>query len=239
MDNSNSKDESLNDQGIPKHLVKHFNQNAAYFNKLLNKNFNEAEVKLTPQDTSRIKEAYEKAHHIREYEINLFWSRLNYLWTITAVLFAAWGVLLNSVLSPEEGRTISDVQYFALFLISIFGVVLTMLSSFITKAGKHWQQVWEYHVVTLEPFQSGSLYSLKFESSTDTAPSISRSVVIFHWFLLLTWSLSAVITAIAPFVKDDKFMFAEIIVLGLIWWLYSLISKHVSKPSTNSLKLVD
>ncbi|WP_209438142.1 hypothetical protein, partial [Buttiauxella brennerae] len=75
------------------------------------------------------------------------------------------------MINPEEGHLINGLQYFTLFFISIFGVALTTVSRLITKAGKHWQQVWEYHLMALEPFQSGSLYRLKFKSYRIDLPS--------------------------------------------------------------------
>lgn len=63
-----------------------------------------------------MKEAYNKAHHVREYEINLFWSRLNYLWAITAVLFAAGGVILNDMINLAEGKEVNELQFLSFIL---------------------------------------------------------------------------------------------------------------------------
>ncbi|WP_209438143.1 hypothetical protein, partial [Buttiauxella brennerae] len=71
--------EPVDSRGISQNLVVHFNLYRDYFNKLLNKDFNSTNTFFTVEDKEKIKEAYEKAHHIREYEINLYWSRLNYL----------------------------------------------------------------------------------------------------------------------------------------------------------------
>jgi len=230
--------ESTDRRGVPKHLTSHFDENTSYFNKLLKKDFSMPATILTIQDKERIKEAYEKAHHIREYEISLYWSRLNYLWTITAVLFAGWGVILSGMITPEKDLSVSDLQFFTLFVISIFGVLLIMLSSFITKAGKHWQQVWEYHVTVLEPFQSGSLYSLRFINGKKSSPSISRAVGLFHIFLLIMWLASALFSATLPFFKDDIiFIRVEITVALVILGLYFWINNYVSKSSDADINL--
>jgi len=107
--------EPLVDRGVALHLTSHFDNNKEYFNKLLSKVFSLAEVYLTLQDKERMKEAYNKAHHVREYEINLFWSRLNYLWAITAVLFAAGGVILNDMINLAEGKEVNELQFLSLF----------------------------------------------------------------------------------------------------------------------------
>ncbi|WP_414163026.1 hypothetical protein ACMGGS_13150 [Superficieibacter sp. BNK-5] len=236
---SENINEHLNTRGLPQHLVKHFNDNIIYFSKLLLKDYNNPDAVLTLQDRERIKEAFEKTHHIREYEISLYWSRLNYLWTITAVLFAGWGVILNSMINPENGHTVNNLQYFTLFLISMFGVALTIVSRLITKAGKHWQQVWEYNLTRLEPFQSGNLYGLKFKNGNKIAPSISRSVSIFHIFLLFMWGSSALFSATIPFFENNHaFLIVEFIVLVLMYWLYSWINQYVVKSDNNVLTLL-
>ncbi|WP_439645713.1 RipA family octameric membrane protein [Cedecea neteri] len=158
---------------------------------------------------------------------------------MTAVLFTGWGVMLNSMINPEEGHLINGLQYFTLFFISIFGVALTTVSRLITKAGKHWQQVWEYHLMALEPFQSGSLYRLKFKSYRIDLPSISQSVSLFHVFLLLMWCGSALLSAIIPFFKDDHaFLIVEVVVLILIYQIYKRINKYVLKSSNIDLTLM-
>ncbi|MNB76754.1 hypothetical protein D3C75_234250 [compost metagenome] len=236
---SENINEHLDTRGIPQHLSTHFNDNIDYFSKLLLKDYSNPVSVLTLQDRVRIKEAFEKTHHIREYEINLYWSRLNYLWTITAVLFASWGVILNSMINPEDGHAINDLQYLTVFLISMFGLALTIVSKFITKAGKHWQQVWEYHLTLLEPFQSGQLYGLKFKSGNKIAPSISRSVSLFHIFLLIMWSSSALFSAIIPFFEDNHaFLIVEVIVLVMMYWLYRLIKKHVVNSANEVMTLL-
>ncbi len=174
-----------------------------------------------------------------EYEINLFWSRLNYLWAITAVLFAAGGVILNDMINLAEGKEVNELQFLSLFSVSIFGFSLTTVSIFVTKAGKHWQQVWEYHLTALEPFQSGHLYSLKFEIKNGSSPSITRSVAIFHIFLLIIWGVLTFFSAVLPFTKDNHIlMIVEAIVIVLIYWLFNVIDKYVSKSSDNKLNLL-
>ncbi|WP_336996805.1 RipA family octameric membrane protein [Leclercia sp. UBA7405] len=127
--------EPLDDRGVALHLTSHFDNNKEYFNKLLSKDFSLAEVYLTLQDKERMKEAYNKAHHVREYEINLFWSRLNYLWAITAVLCAAGGVILNDMINLAEGKEVNELQFLSLFSVSIFGFSLTTVSIFCHQSG--------------------------------------------------------------------------------------------------------
>jgi len=48
---------------------------------------------IDPDDKSceskaRLREAYDKAHQIRQFEIDLYWRRSAYLWTMQAAVFA-------------------------------------------------------------------------------------------------------------------------------------------------------
>lgn len=229
----------LNTDCTPTKLEVHIKLNIKYFNELLGKDLDNQKPILTEEDKEKIKEAYEKSHHIREYEINLFWSRLNYFWAITAVLFTGWGVILNSIITPEKDHVVSEWQYATLFSISIFGIALTMLSGQITLAGKHWQQVWEYHLTNLEPFQSGNLYSMKFKNNDKTPPSITSVVNIFHYFLAAIWFISSILSAIIPFRSySNSFVIIEIIVIVIVYCLCWWIVKAASTPSRNNLKLI-
>jgi len=223
----------LTRRGVPDSLSAHFDCNIDYFSYLLNKDFKNKSILLTVSDKEKIKEAYSKAHHIREYEINLFWSRLNYLWVINAILFSAWGILVYAMLNAKE---IPTLQYVSLFFLSLFGSAFTFLASSIAKAGKYWQEVWEYHVRMLEPFISGRLYIMPF-TQNPLKPSISKSVMVFFAFSLIIWVLSAVFAVVIPNI-NSKFVviFEGIAVFVLVLLLY-VIDKSVRKPSINKVKL--
>ncbi|MFV9669032.1 hypothetical protein ACNY68_08585 [Pantoea sp. KXB25] len=222
-------------RGIPVDLTTHFNSNVKYFNYLLNKDFTGEFTILTNWDKEKIKEAYNKAHHIREYEINLFWSRLNYLWLINAVFFSAWGVIVYSMLNAKE---VTYLQYATLFLLSSFGSAFTYLATSIVKAGKYWQQVWEYHVHTLEPFVSGNLYSMPF-TQVLPKPSISRSIMVFFAFSLIIWVVSAILAVVLPSFDSKFVLLFEVLAMATIFIIFYLIDKSIKKPSNNNIVLDD
>ncbi|WP_432413885.1 hypothetical protein [Pantoea allii] len=222
----------LNKEVTPE-IKSHLYSNADYFNYLLKKDFTLKSTVLTNLDKERIKEAYNKSHHIREYEISLFWSRLNYLWLINVVLFSAWGVIVYSMLNAKE---IANLQYVALFLISSFGSAFTFLASSIAKAGKYWQQVWEYHVHMLEPFVSGSLYSMPFTQDI-AKPSISRAIMVFFAFSLLIWVLSAVFAVVLPSLNSKFVLLFELLSMIVVFSVIYMIDKSIRQPSINKIRL--
>lgn len=229
--------------GLTKSTSAHFEANKAYFKCLLSRDFIDFNTQVEPEDLKKIEEAYEKAHKTREFEIGLYWQRLNYLWAITAILFAGWGVLVNNLFPADEvPKDSSSLLYLAVFLVSIAGVTLTILSSFITQGGKYWQEVWEYHLLMLEPFQSGKLYGMQFQDISEgdvggKRPSISKSVNVFHIALLIIWVASAALS-IAISLKNNNSLFLAIEVASvlLICGIYVSVRKLVCKSTGLSVK---
>lgn len=58
----------------------------------------ESKTFLTNSDVAKLREAYDKAHDIRKFEIELYWKRTTYVWTLIAALITVSGVLLASFL---------------------------------------------------------------------------------------------------------------------------------------------
>lgn len=184
---------------LPPELVEHFTKNIDYFSKLLSKDFSNTNMNITQSDISKIEKSFDVSHRIRDFEIGLYWQRLNYLWAITALLFAGWGALIIKIIDMQD-KNIPYSIFFSLSFISLVGCVLSIFTSFIIIAGKHWQKVWEYHVYALEPFVSGGLYAIKFKNSNikNTKASISKTVEIFNFAILILWVISTIIAAIIP-----------------------------------------
>lgn len=226
--------------GLDSSLNSHLLKNLPYFNKLLNKDFGSASSIFTASDLCRIKEAYEKAHKIREFEITLFWQRLNYLWAITAVLFAAWGYTLNVILTVADFSKITNMQYISVLVISLFGMVFSVVTRFITEGGKFWQQVWEYHVIKLEPFQSGVLYGMKlgrFNPKREHTyyPSIFRTILIFqkvsHW----VWAGSIMYSIYIPIqIKHPEYATESLLFSGVAMIFITLGVKNYTMSKTHS-----
>lgn len=225
--------------GLPAELQVHFGTNKEYFEKLLSKDFSLTTTPVTQSDLDKIKSSFEVSHRIREFEIGLYWQRLNYLWAITAVFFAGWGILVSKIL--EDVDKTDPLYFYSVSLISIFGSILTIFNNFIVKAGKHWQTVWEYHLTKLEPFISGSLYAMKFKPhSNSKKPSISKTLELFNIFILLFWFGSAVVFAIAPVRKDNEMVQwiqigLYVVIVGAFW----LISNKVTNQSTYNVDMIN
>lgn len=222
---------------LPPELVEHFSNNIAYFKKLLSKDFSDLNVNVTPEDIKKIEKSFEVSHRIRDFEINLYWQRLNFLWAITALLFAGWGALIFKIIEFNGGEA-PYIMFASLSFLSLIGGIVTIFTSFIIEAGKHWQKVWEYHVYALEPFVSGHLYAIQFSYKNKQRASISRSVETFNYALLFLWACSAVFAAIIPSqIGNGLAGIIQLVISLLIAGAFVYIRNSVTKKESVNIQL--
>ena len=127
--------------------------------------------------------ALERAHTIRQFEIELYWKRATYFWTIIAVAFAGFFACQN--VGNDFGAS---------FVASI-GMVLGTAWYVVNRGGNAWHHNWEQHVDLLEDEVTGPLYKTllnrkkyKFWRLTDPYPfSPSRANALVSIFVMLGW----------------------------------------------------
>lgn len=93
----------------------------------------------TKNELEKRKEAYEKAHDIRKFEIGLFWQRATYYWAFILAAFTA---------------------HFALAVTAFFCYFFSLCWVLMNKGSKFWQKNWEGHIDELEREFSGDLYKV-------------------------------------------------------------------------------
>ena len=128
---------------------------------------NDTKDYITNGDIKKLKEAYDKAHDIRKFEIELYWKRTTYVWTLIAALITVCGVLLSSYFRLNLPDDTQNPLLVVVGLVSIFGLIITIISERILKSGEYWQKNWEYHVNFLEPLFSGKLYGTLLNSKRE------------------------------------------------------------------------
>jgi lipopolysaccharide export LptBFGC system permease protein LptF len=84
------------------------------------------------------KEALKQALDIRKFEIELYWKRATYFWSLIAAAFAGYFALSNSK------------EQLLPLLISCIGLVLSVGWFQVNRGSKYWQSNWERHVDCLE-----------------------------------------------------------------------------------------
>lgn len=212
----------------------------------------EAKNYLTNGDMEKLKEAYEKAHDIRKFEIELYWKRTTYIWTLVAALITICGVAITTLykLKDEPEKMVSLL--IGTDAIAIFGSVITIISSKILKSGEYWQKNWEFHVNILEPFFSGSLYSTHLYNKESKRYSIATLNKYFYlavqciWFILIIANTVTLLKTFDVWVAWLSAFLIAAILMGfseLIAWLTQsedkntnlIISQSSTKISTINL----
>ncbi|AKE61458.1 hypothetical protein PU088_003309 [Citrobacter farmeri] len=162
----------------------YIDQNRIYFNKLLGSRLS-GKSRVTLSDITILKEAYDKAHSIRNFEIELFWKRASYCFTIIAALITLCGVLASTYFKPDISERDHNLLLLIAF-ISFLGVVFTIMSHLMTVSGEYWKRNWELHISMLEPLFSGRIYSTHLVSS-ENRTSISRMLLLFFMAIYVCW----------------------------------------------------
>lgn len=158
----------------------YINQHRNYFDKLLGGRLIGKKV-IEPLDITILKEAYDKAHVMRSFEIDLFWKRAGYCFTIIAALIALCGGLISAYIKEGEEKFL-----FVILFISFVGVIFTILSEFMVSAGESWKKNWELHISMLEPLFSGHIYSTHLVSNRSRL-SITRITSSFFLVMYACW----------------------------------------------------
>ena len=110
-----------------------------------------------------IQTAFNIAHEIRRFEIELFWKRGTYFWAFILASFTAYFATIDKILG--DGKicltTLKEIPLFSKFILLLiiclcFFFCLSWI--LISKGSKFWQKNWESHIDFLETFVSGKIY---------------------------------------------------------------------------------
>lgn len=134
---------------------------------------------------SRRESAYRLALRTREFEIELYWKRATYFWTLIAATFAAYFALARESSHPKMT-----------FLAVCIGLILSASWFLVNRGSKYWQENWERHVDSLEDELSGPLYKTTigrgryrfWEFCRGYPISVSRVNQLASLFVLCVWT---------------------------------------------------
>ncbi|HFF8455283.1 hypothetical protein [Serratia marcescens] len=205
-----------------------------YFEHLLGKNLSDGE-KLTKQDYSKIEEAYNKAHDIRKFEIELYWKRSTYFWAFISVLVAICGVVSAAFL--KDGKSPTELRSF-LFCTSILGYFISLHFLITCFSGKQWQENWERHIDILESYFSGNLYKLKLvKDKIRYSISLSNEIIVaainFAWVIIIIYNMLDIPKAIMW--KGVVFL---IVITAAYLWMSLERSKNTDVDITFNIRTV-
>jgi len=179
---------------------------------------------IDPKDNDKLKAALEHALDIRKFEIELYWKRAAYFWTLIAAAFAGYFLILST-------QNLDDKKFLA-FIVACVGFVFTFAWFQVNRGSKQWQENWENHVDILEDNVTGPLYKTilgrpegdGFFERHVTGPgniSVSKTNQIVSLFTLCIWFLLA-------FFSLEKFGFAypisiKHLVVGILTLIFCIL----------------
>jgi hypothetical protein len=94
--------------------------------------------------------ALKHALDIRKFEIDLYWKRAAYFWTLIAATFAGYAAVQLSASQSSKAEL--------LVVLSCLGFVFSFGWFCVNRGSKQWQENWENHVDMLENDVIGPLY---------------------------------------------------------------------------------
>jgi hypothetical protein len=141
---------------------------------------------FSEENSKRQSKALECALDIRKFEIELYWKRASYFWTLIAASFAGFFALSTS----DEPR-----PRMLIFLVSSIGLLLSLGWYLVNRGSKYWQENWERHVDLLETEIMGPLYKTTIAGEEFSALkfwggypySVSKVNQLISLFVALTW----------------------------------------------------
>ncbi|WP_421664984.1 hypothetical protein [Pantoea agglomerans] len=231
-DSPNSR---FDDDDVQLYFTKHSVN--TYVKKLLNCRSKEF---LSNSDMVKLKEAYDKAHDIRKFEIELYWKRTTYIWTLIAALITICGVMITAYYRLEDKPDRSLAVLLGIDSLAFFGCVITIISSNILKSGEYWQKNWEYHVNMLEPFFSGSLYSTHLHTYEARRYSIATLNYYFYIVVQVLWLVLMAFTTSCLTMNSQGIVFAiSFCAIGaVILFISTIINKITSSEDKNSKLII-
>lgn len=174
--------------------------------------------------SDKLKAAFAQVSDIRKFEIELYWKRAGYFWTLIAVAFAGYFAILSADNIPNK--------FFLSFIVGSIGFVFTFAWYLVNRGSKYWQENWENHLDLLEDEITGPLYKTLLErpggdplsEQLVTGPlSVSVSkinqwvsvFVLFVWLLLAVYSVFKTIITLNVSSSDWLVISAHLIVAGV------------------------
>lgn len=142
--------------------------------------------KLFPLGTIS-EQALHHAHEIRKFEIELYWKRATYFWTLIAAAFVGYFTLSAS--------SNANIDHSLSFVVACIGLVLSVGWFQVNRGSKYWQSNWERHVDCLEDGHTGPLYKttiskkkFRWYSPTSGFPvSVSKTNQVISLYISLVW----------------------------------------------------
>lgn len=198
------------------------NMDTKSYNKLFSIDNNEQEP------TEKHKRAFAQVSDIRKFEIEMYWKRATYFWTLIAVAFTGYFAILAA--------TNLNHKFLYSLLIASMGLVFTFSWCLVNRGSKYWQENWENHLDLLEDKITGPLYKTVLERPSPSDPIyklLGHENVLDNWFVgpkklsvskinqwvalyvLFVWFCLVVVTTMLNFIVFDAKELKTLLVIAV------------------------
>lgn len=133
-------------------------------------------------------EALKRAWLNRDFEIELYWKRATYFWTLIAAAFIGYVTLVSSD-NSIKGLFHSE------YLITCLGFVLSLSWILVNYGSKRWQENWEAHIDFLEDNFTGPIYKTIIKPNKKSY-SVTRINLAVSYFVSIIWFVLGARTSI-------------------------------------------
>lgn len=181
-----------------------------------------------------ITETLKQVLDIRKFEIELYWKRSNYYWTLIAVIFTGYFTTFANFKDESNKLKI-------LFVLNCIGILFSLGWYFVNRGSKFWQLNWEKHLDVLETKVIGPLYKTNisteyyskkfwnliapFPFSVSKINQVLNLIVLASWLFLLTYVTYENWNGIT----ESKFFYSSFLVLLCISIFFLYSTTHTGK----------
>lgn len=152
---------------------------------------NESEYAEHFRNRKKRDRAFQIALDNRKFEIDMYWKRAAYFWTLIGASLLGYFTVITSKkfnVFCDSGR--------AAFFISCIGAVFSWSWFLANKGSKRWQENWENHIELLENAICGPIYKTVLDRHEESKSffgadsySVSTINVMTSFFVFLVWIL--------------------------------------------------
>ncbi|PFB50932.1 hypothetical protein CN396_01725 [Bacillus thuringiensis] len=172
-------------------------------------------INLQGSTNGLTKEAHKQALDIRKFEIDMYWKRATYFWTIIGVIFAGYFLLMKDDVVSKHPTLI--------LLLNCIGFIFSLSWYLVNRGSKYWQNNWEKHVDLLEDKVTGPLYKIVIED---------RDLKLWHIHKEYSYSVSKINQFLSLFVTIIWFFMGLYLILSQFSYFYFL---HYKAFKTSAL----
>jgi len=179
-------------------------------------------------------EALKQVLDIRKFEIELYWKRTAFFWTILTAIIAGYFLIYSKLTAIPDNNSLK-----ILFSLGCLGLIFSIGWYFVNRGSKFWQVNWEKHLDCIEDEVMGPLYKTtidtnyyhgKFFSLISPYPfSVSKINQILNLVLIVFWiamlfDFSFTYLTFKPFSIDNYlsfYLWAGLLTLFAIFSLFT------------------